>query len=713
MHAFNSRPVLCALLLLLTSCGAFHPKHQDAPAAAGAIQAGAVSVRFDGVTAFPQGDLQDALSDALDTIKTEGLNPATADDAAFFLELYYRKNGYAFVDTSYTIDNPKQLTLKVQEGQLVTLGDIKFTGNAHYPAPGNFQQYIIGQTRERFPASKSSLPYVETDVEKGADLIQRFYLSQGYLDAKIGSPAVEYVAGRTRADITVPITEGRLYRFGDVSIDGELIFPADQVRALVADQIALPYTKPRVDSMQRTLQDYYKRHGYYTASVTAASDPLSADADGRVATSFQVAPGPLYHFDGASVTGTDRLNPQFLKNRFKKLSGQVYDPAKLDEIYQQMIRTGLFNLLRVDPVVQADDTLRLDIGVKEAKPRDVGFSLGYSTYEGPILGFEIGDRDFRGTGRPVSFSVDYTARTLSAELLYQDPYFLETDNQLRLQFTILTRDLDSYTKDEVNGIAEIVRPLGKQVKVSAFILAKEVNIASYSIAAYNVGKQSYKTNSLGVTASYDTRDNPISPTRGFVTGGTFDVASSDLGGDINFLRGTYRATYFLPIGKTKMSLLAGFRMGLVAPFNGSDGSFYADTDHNPRTPEVPQGSLFPIDERFFNGGDTSVRSFGERELGPYDHHSGLPIGGQAYNIANVEYLFPVGVQDLRGAVFVDAGNLRPKWTQLGFDDERYAIGAGVRYNLPVGPLRVDYGVNPNPHRNEAFGAFSFSFGYAF
>ena len=106
-----------------------------------------------------------------------------------------------------------------------------------------------------------------------------------------------------------------------------------------------------------------------------------------------------------------------------------------------------------------------------------------------------------------------------------------------------------------------------------------------------------------------------------------------------------------------------------------------------------------------------MRSFGERELGPHDRH-GFPIGGEFYTIFNVEYTFPL-YGELQGAVFVDAGNLLPDADNPGFNDMRYGIGAGLRYKLPIGPIRLDYGVNPDPREHEDFGAFHFSFGFAF
>ena len=702
--------LLC--VLALSGCGLFHPKAGEG--AATRTQAGDVAVDFVGVTGFTNTQLRDTLFDPLDTIQHDGLTPATADDCAFFLELFYRKNGYTFVNVNYTIVNSRELRLNVEEGPLVSLGDIRFTGNEHYPNTDNFKQYIIGQTRGRFPASRQDLPYVETDVQKGTDLVQRFYLSEGYLQAQVGTPAVVYADNRARANLTVPIVEGQRYHFGEVKIEGELVFPAAEVRGLIADQIPLPYTTPRVDAMQRKLEDYYKKKGYYNALVLAVSDPVSAGPDGRVAATFQVTPGPLFHFDGSRIVGTDRLKPEYLRNRFKKLSGKVYDPATLDEVYQEMIRTGLFAQLRVEPVPQEDHTLRLDIGVKEAMAKEVGYSLGYGTYEGVILGVELRDRDFLGTGRPISFNLDYSTRTLLGELLYVDPYLLESDIEMRLSAHAETRDLSSYTKDEIGAEAQFTRSFTKQLKTSIFLESNHDEITAASVRPFYVGPKNYTADAVGLTASLDLRDNPLAPTKGFITNATFDVASSALGGDVDFVRGTFRATYLLPLpGKTL--LLLGFRGGIIKPFGESGGHYEVDTDRDPKTPDVALGSMLPIDERFFLGGSTTVRSFVERELGPYDHATGGFIGGQAFTVTNVEYQFPLlkSVADLKGAAFLDAGNLRPRAEQFGFTDERYGIGLGIRYNLPIGPLRVDYGVNPDPRPHEHDGAFQFSFGLAF
>ena len=155
------------------------------------------------------------------------------------------------------------------------------------------------------------------------------------------------------------------------------------------------------------------------------------------------------------------------------------------------------------------------------------------------------------------------------------------------------------------------------------------------------------------------------------------------------IRTALRCSYYLPLGSWLLAV-------------GARSSAFITSDNL---------SDIPIDERFFNGGSNTVRSFAERELGPL-YEDEYPLGGLSRTIFNAELVIPV-FSDLKAAVFFDAGNLLAEDSLFSTDDFRQAIGAGIRYNLPVGPLRLDYGYNPSPRPGEASGAFHFSFGFAF
>jgi outer membrane protein insertion porin family len=357
------------------------------------------------------------------------------------------------------------------------------------------------------------------------------------------------------------------------------------------------------------------------------------------------------------------------------------------------MRTGLFNILQINPQPVGENYLRLDIAVEEAKAKEFGVSVGYGTYTGGIFGFSFADRDLFGYGRPLITSIEISERGYKGEILWDDPHFFESDVELKVRLSAFTFDFEGYSKFEIGNRAEFSYSLTKKYKVAVFGSERRVEIVSSDIKDKFLGDTKYFVSSIGLSHTLDLRDSPVVPSRGFVFDQTFELANNAIGSEIEFFRTTARASYFIPFGKTLLEL--GARAGLVRPLTESTSDINA----------------IPIDERFFNGGSTTVRSFGERDLGPHDHR-GHPLGGEFYTIFNVEYTFPL-YGELQGAVFVDAGNLLPDADNPGFDDMRYGIGAGLRYKLPIGPIRLDYGVNPDPREHEDFGAFHFSFGFAF
>jgi outer membrane protein assembly factor BamA len=209
-------------------------------------------------------------------------------------------------------------------------------------------------------------------------------------------------------------------------------------------------------------------------------------------------------------------------------------------------------------------------------------------------------------------------------------------------------------------------------------------VSSLGIDESLLGPLDYTLATIGLTQNSDFRNDPINPGRGFVISSAFDFSTID--GAAAFTRGTVRFSYYLPLGKTLLAL--GARGGYISPILDQ----------------------LPIDVRFFNGGGTTVRSFAERELGPKDSQ-GNPLGGDVYTALNAELIFPI-TGGFQGAFFVDAGSLKNDDVP-GSGDLRYGVGAGLRYKLPIGPLRLDYGFNPDRRQGEDMGAFHFSFGFAF
>ena len=682
-------------------------KHQEKKAQRTSV------IEFRGAHAFSEKELRSQLKEQITTIDDFGLTAARADDAAFFLELIYRKHGYPKVSVHYVIESGDRLRLEINEGPLMTLGTIVFKGNVHEPAEKLFE-FAVGPTRERYSKLQRQLPFVASDVEEGADLVHRLYVAEGYLDSVVDKPRYTYHDDTNQVDAVISVHEGRQYFFGQVSFTGRPIYDPATLRGQIQDLLEQPYTDARVADIPRRLQSYYKTRGYFDVKVEITAEPTQSRS-GRVPTQVAISPGPVYHFGDVKVSGLTRLHPSYIQKRFVRLKGQTYSPDVLDEKFRTLMRSGLFNLLRISPTPVDGDTLRLDIAAEEAKSKQLGLLVGYGTYEGPIGGIEFREHNLFGTGRPLTTSFEVSLRSYKGEIVYEDPFFFDTEINFKNRIAALTFDFDGYSKFEIGDRIEFSQKLTKQYQVGLNFSARYVEVTSADINLRLLGETSYLINTLGLTQTFDMRESPLVAPRGFIVENTLDLAANAFGSDIELVRGTMRVGYYLPFApkalapgvvedKRGTALQRWFQQSSLA-FGARAGVVHALNDADDRP------NALPIDERFFNGGSTTVRSFAERDLGPHDRHDN-PIGGEFFTVFNAEYTFPI-FGELQGALFADAGNLLPTSEEPGFEEMRYALGVGLRYKLPIGPIRLDYGFNPDPHPDEDFGAFHFSFGFAF
>ena len=424
---------------------------------------------------------------------------------------------------------------------------INFAGNNHVPAEKLFE-FAVGPTRERYSRLQKELPFVATDVQEGADLVHRYYISEGYLEAVVDSPQYHFSANGTRVDATIPVHEGRQYFFGNLIFHGNTIYDPETLRGQMLDLLSQPYTDHRVDDISRRLQAYFKARGYYAVKVDATGEPEQA-VGGHVPVIVTLSPGPVYKFDGVNVTGLRRLRPSYVRNRFASLEGKNYSPDVLDEKFRELMRTGLFNVLQINPQPEAGNYLRLDISAEEAKAKEFGFSVGYGTYVGGIVGLSFADRDLFGYGRPLTTSIEISERGYKGEILWDDPHFFESDVELKIRLSAFTFDFDGYSKFEIGARTEFSYNITKQYQVGVFGSERRVEIVSNEIKDKFIGDTKYFVSSIGLFHTLDLRDSPVVPSRGLILGQTFELAANAIGSEIELFRTTARASYFIPIGK--------------------------------------------------------------------------------------------------------------------------------------------------------------------
>ncbi len=478
--------------------------------------------RSTGLTRLVTTELRTQLKEEIAAIEEFGLSPARGDDAAFFLALFYRKHGYSKARVRYSLPGGGRLRLDIDEGPLVTLGTVSFVGNDHEPS-AKLLEFALAPTRERYSKAQRTLPFVASDLEEGVNLVHRLYVAEGFLDSIVQAPHYRFSADGGRVDVTIAIVEGRQYFFGDITFAGQAVYAAETLRGQMLDLLALPYTDGRLADIPRRLQAYYKARGYFAVKVDAVGAPTAA-RNGRVPVRVTIAAGPIYYFDGTTVSGLQRLRPSYITNRFRKLSGKPYSPDVLDGKFRDLMKTGLFNVLQIKPVPTDGNMLHLQISAEEAKSREFGFSLGYGSYVGGIVGVSYRDRDLFGYGRPLTTSAEYTSRGYKFEVLYEDPYLFETENHLKVRVAALTYDYDGYSKFEYGGRIDLSRNITKKYEIGAVFSAHQKEITSSDIAPEFLGDTFYLVNSIGLTQTLDLRDSPLVSPRGLVFDNTFDFA---------------------------------------------------------------------------------------------------------------------------------------------------------------------------------------------
>jgi outer membrane protein insertion porin family len=646
----------------------------------------AARIHFFGNTKFSTRELSAAIADPLAGIQRGGLTLPLADDTAYYIGLFYRRHGYPQVDVKYKIQDP-YLELNITEGRYYKLGDISFQGDKTFQ-PAVLKDYMIGTTRARYSQFQKELPFVESDLVTGTTLVQSFYVSQGF-------PQVQIVKLMTIPDnrtgtvnAIVTINEGPRFFFGPITFSKNFGIAEGQFSAKIKSLTTppKPYSEAELQNLQRDLTFIFKSKGYYSASVTVTPNFHGA-VGGRVPISVESVPGAIYHF-GALVENQDpnaRLRPEFLPRRFAALRGQTYDPEKLNDLYKKLYLTGLYDTIDVQEAPQPDDTIELIANPQEAKPKELGFYGGFDTFYGPILGANYTNRNIDGLGRVFSFKADYTGRGPDGEISYENPWFLESNIDFVSALGISAKDLIGYSIQNYYARIRFTETFKKGIQTAAFLEAKQSEVTSVVIVPESlVGPTSYQLITLGLSQTFDFRDSPTNPHKGWVLDASASYSES-VDGSASFTRLTGRYSTYFSFGKTLLAL--GARLGYINAGQGAAG--------------------VPIDERFFNGGSTTVRSFYETDLSPKDTEN-HPIGGLARSIFNIEYDVPI-FGDLVGAAFLDAGGTGA----TPFDNFATGIGGGIRYNLPIGPVRVDYGVNPAPRKNQSFSVLSLSFGFAF
>jgi outer membrane protein insertion porin family len=691
------------------------------------VEAGSqLRVRFEGNGPYTDRDLMPLLLFEEERSYDDSVFRASADRLADF----YRAHSFPFVKVDYTqrdlpTEGAVEAVFKIDTGNFACLRTIVFVGNTLF-TPFQIQELI--QTR---PGNTLFCGTVDPDrLESDVKILRARYHEQGYQDIKI-DPRVEYNEAKNIATLIFAIAEGPRTLISDIRFVGQQAISLTLLQKTIRLRSGQPFDEIPFRRDQEEILALYHKNGYVYAQVD--SDLEFSQDRTRVEIRFRISENPLVHIGRIFLSGNTYTQDRVILRELDVKPGDPYDESRIQISRGRIQQLGYLGNVRFEPVTplnpKTQDTVKdMRLTVKENPTRTLDLGLGYADVE-HLRGFvQWTHRNLWGTGESLSLRASASSIERTASATYLEPWVLGYHLEGRLVVYNQFLDRLSYTLTTAGTTAGLGKNLTPTVKGT---LQYQYEIDSY-LNGVELLPEDQHVNIGSVTPAlyWDTRDNPFSPTSGFINGVAVQDAATSLGSQVEFIKTTVQSSWYFPLTRWLVAAVSA-RAGVSERFG--------PTPTEPRTGGTQAPDMLPPNERFFLGGRTTVRGYQQDELGiiptkchdgencatiiPNDTQTGVDFsGGNAMLLFNGELrIYLPGNFGL--VIFNDRGNVFRLSSQVDFNLIKSTIGAGLWYGTPAGPLRLDYGYKLNREKNlcpacpvvvkESPGEFHFTLGFAF
>lgn len=641
------------------------------------------------------------------------------------LEDYLQRQGYFHASVKWQRDTRPDppavdVTYTVDRGTQEDFIDFALHGDRSVPKE-ELLAVISLQPRD-FPRQRGvfSSDLLDHDVRA----LTAVYQARGYLDVRV-RPKLDdnYNNQPNSLFVTFNIEEGPLTHVGRLQIRGVEPEVQGDLEALLSAKPGRPYSPAQVDADRDSILTYFADRGYNQAKVVwSASSPSPAH---EVDLQYEIGPGMQQKIQGIVLVGNEHTRAGLVQGRLTIAPGQWLSEGQLLESQRRLYDLGLFNQVQIvpeDPAKPEREETVL-VSMEEARRWTLGYGFGMDIqalsnaqpqgqYQAsPRVSLEVTRINVAGRDQTFSFRARYSDVEKGGSASYSIPHVLDIPD-LDLTLSALAgqyRDVLTFNSEREEVAATLLKRYSAASSLQGQYSFRNVAVSNLQISeqAIPLFSQPVHVAAVGLLYANDHRDNPIDAAKGSFSSAGGSVAWQYLGSETNFVRaGGQNSTYYRL--NPHVVFARNTRLGLETPFGPLLPTTVTGPDGQPATVLARE---IPLPERYFMGGPESHRGFTFNQAGPRDPNTGYPIGGQALFLNSVELRFPLRKNkyglvlfDDVGNVFSRAGTMRLlKFSQNSPTDLDYmvnATGLGVRYNTPVGPLRIDvaYTVNPPFYR---------------
>ncbi len=616
-----------------------------------------------------------------------GKRPATewrADDAAFFLRELLKKEGYSESNVTWELPGNDLILLKAELGTRYVLGNISTISNDPL-SQDLINKYFSEIIEEGSLIKRKKNPYLKDYPPQGAANIANHLKSIGYWDATVSVVNVQKQSNG-QVNIKLNIQRGKMHDIASPTFTGITPDQITKIRQEITPFIDKPATSKNLSSLKNAVHQYYRDLGYQFVKLKVSSINTSA-----IEISFNIKTDNIYRIRKINLTGNKLTRSSRFKRYTSPLKGETYRESDINEVSKKLLLTGAFESVRITPHKISANELELNLEVSEAKPRFIRAYGGVASFDGFVLGAAYTNQNFLRKLQTYTIQSEISSRGLLGEISLTEPYFGGIPLSQTTRIYALQRRFDGYRKNQSGFELAFKWNFSDSITSRLYASLDYISLEASGLTAAELGPNDYLNIKYGYEHTLDLRDSPVLPTKGLHARGLLEYGTISGDATNSYFRANLNTSYRHQLNNSNNSrLIFRFNTGAVLPSDADD---------------------LPIDLRIFSGGSDSIRSFGERELGPLSA-SNDPIGGEAYWNASAEYIHPFN--DLISAsVFYDTGNLFSDAESYSFSDPTQSLGLGLRIDLPVGPARFEYGYNLNRESGEPRGAFHFAIGAKF
>ncbi|HTP40394.1 MAG TPA: outer membrane protein assembly factor BamA [Steroidobacteraceae bacterium] len=712
------------------------------------------SIEFKGNKDLKTEDLQKSLRTVgLSAGKT--FNRATLDEVTQYLtDQYYSRGKYAVKIEPTIEDQPNnrvKVNVKITEGSRAKIRQIDLVGNTRFTDKEILDTLSL-KTPNWLSWYKSDDRYARETLQGDLEKVASYYQDRGYANFRVDSAQVAIAPDKSDIFITVNVTEGDVYKLGEIKIGGTLPLPEAELRKLLVVQPGQIYSQKNISATQELFKNRLGAMGFYFAKVDPV--PTPDEANKTVALTLFVDPGNRVYVRHIAFTGTTRSNDETLRREMRQLEGALLSNAAVERSKQRLQRQPFVEDVDVktDPVAGSADLVDVTFNVKERSSATIGGGIGWSASQKFMLNANFSDSNFLGTGDRVGINIDSGRYNKIYSLSHTDPdWTLDgISRTLSLSYRSSTQYVSTSSNFDSTNLsvgASFGVPISEVQGLSVGLNWQHVDLltvasgsalqavqwvqqngnpyerqASYTYA-YPDGTtlttlstfygSRFSLVELAGGWSYDSRNRALFADRGQRL--SLGLSYVPPGSNVRYWLGSGDYTGYIPLpGRWVLQMTGQFAYG----------KGLGDT------------TGLPPYKRMYAGGPDSVRGYTESTLGPADTN-GNPYGGNMLVDARAELILPLPEKwqtSARATLFYDMGNVfsndgtqfvgrdlvTPVTYGFAYDQLKRSTGVALQWLAPqLGIFRFSYGIPLNRFKGDAVHfadsaeGFQFSVGQSF